>query len=264
MTVAAESAQQQPMAVQERPTIDVELSNPAFCGPLGLLLELIERRRLPIAEVSLADVADQYLERMRTLVGLDPELLADFLVIAAKLLVIKSRELLPTSAPLPEELDVAAELQQRLVEYRIFKEAAGQLRLLEESGHRSYPRQSAGPGPSLPEPPLEPVPPDVLRDAMVRMLKALRAEEAPLALAPRVSVEERIQFLLDCISSRGFAVFSEVAGRTVGEVVATFLALLELLRRDLLAAVQESPFAEIRVSRLEPPGGPPDGSSPIR
>ncbi len=84
----------------EKPAIDLELVTPAFSGPLALLLELIERRRLPITEVSLAEVADQYLERMRTMAGLDPELLADFLVIAAKLLVIKSRELLPSPAPI--------------------------------------------------------------------------------------------------------------------------------------------------------------------
>ena len=227
--------------------VEVELANPAFSGPLALLLDLIEKRRLPITQVSLAEVADQYLERMRDLVGLDPDMLADFLVIAAKLILIKSRELLPVQPPETEEPDVAVDLEQRLLEYRIFRDAAEALRGLAEGDRHSYPRQpDAGP-PPRPEPPLEPVPPEMLRAAMIRMLKALRAEGEPLALPPRASVEERIDFLLASLSTRT-ATFAELAGDTLDRIVATFLALLELLRRGRLVAEQEAPFAEIRLA----------------
>lgn len=249
------SVVQRPSLWAQRPAIDLELSTPAFCGPLALLLELIEKRRLPITEVSLAEVTDQYLERMRSLVGLDPEILADFLVVAAKLLVIKSRELLP-SEPLPsEEPDVAAELQQRLLEYALFRDAAERLRSLEESGRRSYPRQQPPDVSNRPEPPLEPVPPEALRDAMVRMLKALHQGREPLKLPPVVSVEQRIEHLMRHLALRGAATFAELAGATIAEVVATFLALLELMRRGAVSAEQEHPFAEIRISLAEAAGG---------
>ena len=237
-----------------KPAIDLELSNPAFCGPLALLLELIEKRRLPITEVSLAEVTDQYLERMRSLVGLDPEMLADFLVVAAKLLVIKSRELLPSEPRPPEEPDVAAALQRRLLEYALFRDAAERLRSLEESGHRSYPRQQPPGLSNRAEPPLEPVPPEALRDAMARMLKAIRQDGEPLKLPPVVSVEERIEHLMRHLALRGAATFAELAGATVADVVATFLALLELIRRGAVSAEQQHPFAEIRISLAEAEG----------
>ncbi|MHB0870977.1 MAG: segregation and condensation protein A [Chloroflexota bacterium] len=246
MTVA--SVGQQPETA-ERVSIELELETPAFSGPLALLLELIEKRRLPITEVSLAEVADQYLERLRSIAGLDPELLADFLVIAAKLLVIKSRELLPSAPPVAdEEEDVAAQLQQRLLEYRIFRDAAEQLKRLEEAGRRSHQRQPSEAAAPWPEPPLAPIEADALRDAMARMLKALQPAGQQLQLAPRVSVQERIQHLISYLTSRGSAIFSEIGGATVSEIVATFLALLELLRQKAIVAVQEAAFGEIRVS----------------
>ncbi len=231
--------------------IDIELSNVAFCGPLAMLLELIEKRRLPIAQVSLAEVADQYLERIRTLVGMNADVLSDFLVIGAKLLLIKSRALLPSPPREDEQDDVAADLEQRLLEYRIFREAAERLREIEETGRRAYPRQAV-PGYEGREPPLEPIPPDALARAMARMLKALEPERDRLALAPRASVEERIAMLLQFLTLQRSARFSELAGNTVDQVVATFLAILELMRRAMLIAEQETAFGEIRLSLLSP------------
>ncbi len=237
-----------------RPTIDLELSNPAFSGPLALLLELIEKRRLPITQVSLTEVADQYLERMKTMVGLDPELLADFLVIAARLLVIKSRELLPSQpAEEAEEADPAADLERRLIEYRLFKEAAEQLRQMEEAGLQSYPRRASAEPREYPEPPLAPIPPEALHFAMLRMLRALKPEGQKLTTEVRVSVAERIQHLLTVLGSRTSARFSELAGTTVCEVVATFLALLELLRRGHVLAEQQEAFGEIHITLAQEP-----------
>ena len=227
----------------------VELSSPAFCGPLALLLELIEQRRLPITEVSLAEVTDQYLERMRLLVGVDPELLADFLVIAAKLLVIKSRELLPSKPSLSsEEPGPATDLQQMLLEYSIFREAAEKLRQLEESGRRTYPRRPVPASAGRIEPALEPVPPEALRAAMERMLRAIQRPAGVLELSRRVSVQERMEQLLTYLSARCSATFAEIAGNSIDAIVATFLAVLELLRRGEICAEQEAPFAEIRLS----------------
>jgi segregation and condensation protein A len=241
-----------PSSHQSKPTIDLELANPAFNGPLALLLELIEKRRLPITQVSLSEVADQYLERMRTMGGLDPELLADFLVIATRLLVIKSRELLPSQSVVAEEEgDPAADLERRLIEYRIFREAAEQLKQVEEQGLPSYPRQPSAESPEYPEPPLAPIPAEALHFAMVRMLKALKPEGQRLPTEVRVSVAERIQHLLGFLSTRTSAAFSELAGHSISEVVATFLALLELLRRGSVLAEQPEAFGDIRISLVQ-------------
>lgn len=86
---------------------------------------------------------------------------------------------------------------------------------------------------------------------MIRMMKALQREPETLALSPHVSVMDRIEHLIDRLSSNGSAVFSELAGRTVHEVVATFLALLELLRRGVIAAEQDEAFADIRLSLVQ-------------
>ena len=231
-----------------RSQIELELTNPAFVGPLGLLLELIEGRRLPITDVSIAEVADQYLERMRALTGANPDLLSDFLVVAARLLVIKSRALLP-SRPVEELEDAPVlDLEQRLVEYRLFRDAAERLRQIEETGRRSYTRQATPETGSSPPPPLGPIPPESLRAAMIRMMRAIREETEPLEMAPQVSVRERIEQLMDLLGARGAATFSEVSGHTVPVVVATFLAVLELVRLGILAASQLEPFAEIRLS----------------
>lgn len=232
----------------ETRTIDLDLSNPSFSGPLALLLDLIERRRLPITQVSLAEVADQYLERMHALVGLDADILADFLVVGARLLLIKSRALLPSEPRAQEEEDVAADLEQRLLEYRIFKEAAEKLRELEESGRRSYPRQAPPDIGATPEPPLAPTPPSALASAMARMLKALEPHPDTLSITPRATVEQRIAHILDRLSRGGTGSFSHLAGHTVDQIVATFLAILELMRRGILVAEQQSAFGEIRLS----------------
>ena len=133
--------------------VQLELHLETFDGPLELLLLLIEQRRLPITQVSLAQVADQYLAQVHALPVLDPELLAEFLSIAGKLLLLKSRALLLTDEPDEEAEEVASDLQDRLVTYRLFRIAAEALRELEHRGGRMYPTlreplASLGPGPN--------------------------------------------------------------------------------------------------------------------
>src|SRR6266849_5970235 len=119
--------------------IQMELHLDSFDGPLELLLLLIEQRRLPITQVSLAQVADQYLAQVHALPALDADLLADFLVIGGKLLLLKSRALLLTEEPDPEVEEVASDLAERLATYRVFRAAAEVLRELEQRGERMYP-----------------------------------------------------------------------------------------------------------------------------
>src|SRR5258708_3059334 len=119
--------------------IQLELHLESFDGPLELLLLLIEQRRLPITQVSLAQVADQYLTQVHAQPALDADLLADFLVIGGKLLLLKSRALLLTEEPDPEVEEVASDLAERLATYRVFRAAAEVLRELEQRGERMYP-----------------------------------------------------------------------------------------------------------------------------
>src|SRR5437588_12291933 len=119
-------------------SVQLELHLESFDGPLELLLLLIEQRRLPITQVSLAQVADQYLAQVHAQPALDTDLLADFLVIGGKLLLLKSRALLLTEEPDPEVEEVASDLADRLATYRVFRAAAQALRELEQRGERMY------------------------------------------------------------------------------------------------------------------------------
>src|ERR1700687_2690934 len=119
--------------------IQLELHLESVDGPLELLLLLIERRRLPITQVSLAQVADQYLAQFHAQPALDADLLADFLVIGGKLLLLKSRALLLSEEPDPEVEEVASDLAERLATYRVFRAAAEILRGFEQRGGRMYP-----------------------------------------------------------------------------------------------------------------------------
>src|SRR5260221_10848450 len=108
--------------------IQLELHLESFDGPLELLLMLIEQRRLPITQVSLAQVADQYLSHVHAQPALDAELLAEFLVIGGKLLLLKSRALLLTEEPDLEVEELASDLAERLATYRVFREAGQVIR----------------------------------------------------------------------------------------------------------------------------------------
>src|SRR6195256_2982366 len=143
------------------PPIQLELHLETFDGPLELLLLLIEQRRLPITQVSLAQVADQYLAQVHAQPALDTDLLADFLVIGGKLLLLKSRALLLTEEPDPEVEEVASDLADRLATYRVFRAAAEVLRELEQRGERMSPPRRE-PLVSTQPAPLAPLGPDAL------------------------------------------------------------------------------------------------------
>src|SRR5207253_591886 len=139
------------MIFQER--LDYTIQLPVFEGPLDLLLRLIEREELDITSIALAQVADEYLAQVRAMEAPEPEALSAFLVIAAKLLLIKSRALLPRPAPArgsDEAPDEGVELARQLREYQRYKQAAVLLRAWEDQGRRSYARVGAPPAPLPP------------------------------------------------------------------------------------------------------------------
>src|SRR3989338_11242711 len=113
-----------------------------FEGPLDLLLQLIEEKRLPITEISLAEVTEQFLQTLRLMEGRHPEILADFLLVAGKLLVIKSRSLLP-QAFTDKEIEQTSDLTQSLLVLKKYREAARYLRALDLRRRQSFTREPA-------------------------------------------------------------------------------------------------------------------------
>jgi segregation and condensation protein A len=232
------------------PSIQLQLHLEAFDGPLELLLSLIERRHLPITEISLAQVADQYLAQIHALPQLDRDLLADFLAIAGRLLLLKSRALLLTEEPDPEVEEVASDLAGRLATYRIFRAAAEVVREIEQRAERTYP-SARDPLASANPPPLAPTSPQMLLAVWRRFLLLREEPESQIDLpgVARASVDERRERVLDLLRARSRLSFREVAGETVDQVVATFLALLELFRRGLIMLEQRHLFGDLQITR---------------
>ncbi|HHX64720.1 MAG TPA: segregation/condensation protein A [Chloroflexi bacterium] len=239
---------------------EYRVSLDVFEGPLDLLLRLIEREELDITLVSLAVVADQYLAHIAEMRELSAANLAEFVVIAARLVVIKSRVLLPR--PEDEEDDQDEEwgedLVERLREYKRFKDAALRLRNIEELGRHAYPR--VAPPPQI-ERPLKPgeVTVDELIDALRRVLAA-RPAAPPVddVVAPIVvRIGDCVRNIERMVRRYGRVRFSTVMRRARSrlEVIVTFLAMLEMIKQQRLRAVQERSFSDIYLEEREPDPG---------
>ena len=230
----------------------IQLTLPYFEGPLDLLLHLIEREELDITNVALVTVADQYMQVLRQNEQLNIDALADFIWIGARLLLIKSRALLPRP-PVedgePEEEDPADELARQLREYKLFKEAAGRMRDIEVAGLHSYPR--IAPPPELPPPPgLDGVTLDLLRQ-MVEVALTREPAERPhhqAVIRPhKFTVREKVDLLRKMLIDDGRVSFRAVidACGTRMEIIVSFMAVLELIKSRVLDAVQDATFADI-------------------
>jgi segregation and condensation protein A len=223
---------------------------PEFEGPLDLLLHLIEHRELDITRVSLAAVADQYLEMISTPGAIELAALADYLVIAAKLILIKSRLLLPRpEGPAPEgEEDVGEALARQLREYKMFKQVAAFLRERERQGLRAYPRLAPPPRPAPTAWRLEGASADDLAQALQRALRIRPTmPQGTLTVPLAVSIDEKIQNLITLTMQHVRVRFNQLleSATTRVEIIVTFLAVLELIKRGQLVAQQDRLFGEI-------------------
>jgi segregation and condensation protein A len=230
------------------PKYQVQLE--VFEGPLDLLLQLIEHEQLDITTVALAQVADQYLEHLDRLPQRELEDLAEFLVVAAKLLQIKSEALLPKPPErLPEEEDPAESLARQLMLYRQFKRAAGSLGDRERAGLRSYLRVADIP--TLPaELDLGGLGLDALRGAMLEALAGIPDLEEAVE-PPRILIMDKIDAILESLSQSETISFLGLLGKadTRLEVVVAFLAVLQLIKSLEILAEQERPFGDILLRR---------------
>jgi segregation and condensation protein A len=239
---------------------------PVFEGPFDLLLHLINREQVDLWDVSLADIVDGYvatLEQMRA--TLDLEVATQFLLIAAVLVELKARRLLPgrEDGELEEELAVWEErdlLLARLLECKTFKDAAAAMQRLMDAAALSWPRMAglderyAGLGPDL----LADVTPERLRDVMQALLAPKPAAQVLLDhVAPvRISVRDAVEELLLELPGVRRVSFSRLTDSVTGrlEIIVRFLALLELYKQGLVDLEQAFTFAELHVSWL---GGAP-------
>jgi segregation and condensation protein A len=235
----------------------IQLTLPYFEGPLDLLLHLIEREELDITSVALVAVADQYLKILRESEQINLDALADFIWIGARLLLIKSRALLPKPVTIDledEEDDPASDLARQLMEYKLFKEAAGQLRGIEQAGLHSYPR--IAPPPELPPPPgLDGVTLDLLRQMVEAALtrEPPVKEHHPLIRPHKFTVREKIAYLRELLTRDGNVSFRNIIEQcaTRMEIIVSFLAVLELIKSRVMEAVQDAAFADIILTPSE-------------
>lgn len=228
------------------------LTLPVFEGPLDLLLNLIEENKLPITEVSLAAVADQYVTYVKCLEEIDPASVMGYLLIAVRLMLIKSQVLLPRP-PEPDEdaVESAGDLLAQLEAYQRAKAAAELLRRMEDSHSRTFLRPSR---PSLrpAPPPLEPMHVQELTEALAQMLLRLQpAGVEELDLPPQVSIEAKMEEILVLLQSGAAVPFRHIvrSGSTRDELVATFLAVLQLLKRREIEVSQDKALADIWIRR---------------
>ncbi len=225
----------------------INIKTPVYEGPLDLLLELIEKRKLLINDISLASVADEYMARISTMEELPVGETADFVTLAATLLLIKSRSLLPSLTLTDEETKDIKELEYRLAVYQLIKESAGSLR----KGFNStmlYEGSSPEPDPLfVPDKAITP-------QSLLEAARTLMQGFPQLAVLPKVAVkkivslEEMIGKLQERVAAAIRLSFKEFAGqgrREKGEVVVSFLALLELVKQGIIRATQEKEFGDI-------------------
>lgn len=245
---------------------DYKVKFEVFEGPLDLLLYLIRKEEVDIYEVNLTRLATQFIEYIETMRLLDLEIAGEFLVMAATLMYIKSRELLPVDQQVETEgeeegEDPRWELIRQLVEYKKFKDAAASLARLEARQEAVFPRM-----PVKPEFATEPAPRteasifDLLNAVNGVLQRFNRRPDQRDIFEDKFSVSEKIELLMHALTERPRLRFSElfasVTSRT--EVVVTFLALLELIRLKQITAVQEEHFGEIQICRSTPPETAPE------
>jgi segregation and condensation protein A len=233
-----------------------------FDGPLDLLLYLIRKNELSITDIPISTITREYLETLAGLEGLDVNVAGEFLVMAAQLMLIKSRMLLPPEGDgeeVPEgQEDPRAELVRQLLEYRRFKEASEALREMEGRQREVFGRppetdpQDASPKP-LEEEPLEVSLFELLK-AFQRILDELPEDRVNELDREEVPVAQKINEILDLLEAQESLSFFEAfrGARSKIALVATFLAMLELARMKSLSIRQAQLFGEIRLYRLRP------------
>ena len=239
------------------PNARYQVALPDFFGPMDLLLALIEQEELEITTISLAQVTDQYLKHIESLKEISPDALTEFLVVAAKLILLKSQTLLPKPPPgiiEEDEEDSADDLLRQLKDYKRFKELAAQLAQLQAAGKRSFIRLA-------PPPKIE----AKLTIGEVTLDELLQAAAKALAVKPEppdvntvvsreiVTIGKKINLIRQKLKRDARLSFGDLLnqGHSRVEVIVTLLAVLELIKRKIVSVEQAETFGEITIAKLE-------------
>ena len=238
---------------------DYKVSLEVFEGPLDLLLYLIKKDEVDIYDIPIGRITDQYMEYLDLMKLLDLNIAGDFLVMAATLMLIKSRMLLPVEVrpemEAEDEDDPRWDLVRQLVEYKKFKDAADHLEKLELHMENVFGRES--------EHVELGAPPDVdLRDASIfdlisalnEALGRVKEENLQEIFAEQFTVSQKVGYIVETLKIAKRLCITDLFGGMVSrqEIVCTFLAVLELIKLNRIAAVQESRFGSIMVEPRDP------------
>jgi len=221
-----------------------------FEGPLDLLLALIEEERLSITEVSLARITGQYLEYIKNNENIRLENLAEFLSVASKLILIKSRSLLPTLRITDEEEAEIKDLEKQLEEYKKFKEISVRLGKMAMLGRICYAREGfSGVRPIF-------YPPEDINAFDLKKYFQMVLDEIPVIeklgeeiVREVVTLEEKISDLQDVLRGRIEATFSDITAQAKDkiDVIISFLAMLEMAKQRIIEVEQGELFKEIKM-----------------
>ncbi len=232
-----------------------EFKNQKFQGPLEKLLEIIEAKKLSVSEVSLAEVTDDFLKYLEQAEKIDFTMLADFISVASKLILIKSKSLLPDLALNEEEEADIKDLERRLALYQEFKAAKKNFETLWLSKNVSHARQYLGslemvkvfyPG--------ERVTNDSLVGALSRISDAVRklSEETKTIREKIISLEEKIKEVVARVKDAGETSLGKLSeAKTKSEIIVIFLAILHLAREQLVRLEQGDNFSDIIVKNKD-------------
>jgi segregation and condensation protein A len=226
-----------------------------FEGPLDLLLYLIKKEELNIYDIPIARVTDQYLEYLELMQLMDLDIAGEFLVMAATLMHIKSRMLLPPDQLEQDEAeeDPRAELVRRLLEYKKFKEAASQLASMESQHKHLFPRVGTA------EPEVIEIPKDMLFDAnlfdlitaFTKVLKDIPKDVFHEVIKDEFTVSQKMHDILHMMVEKTSIFFFDLfkAAKSKREIITIFLALLELIKQKVVIVKQSHVFGDIEVIR---------------
>jgi segregation and condensation protein A len=242
--------------LKEEFLIMMEFKIEKFSGPLGLLLSMIEREEMDITEINLARIADDYVLYIKKAKDISSEELSDFLVVAAKLLYIKSKALLPYLV-IDEEEDDSADLERQLKMYKEFVDASLQIKaiILQENFlflppiNKSRCRKDFVIGFYPPVKITADLLASKLKDIITDLDKQKKQSLREERLAPKINIEEKIELIKDLLIKKARVNFSHLlasAGDRM-EIIVSFLAVLELAKQKELVFEQKGLFSEIHI-----------------
>ncbi len=237
----------------------LQIKLPVYEGPLDLLLDLIKKNEMDIYNIPMAEITRQYLEYLSQIRELQLDIAADFLVMAATLIYIKSKMLLPDDGLVEEEedgVDPREELVRKLLEYQTFREVARELGFLENERTRIFTRQLTDYvfQDLEPESELESFSGNMydLLQAFYKVLRSCASDQFHEVFEQVISMEEKIERIKKILSARQEVSFSELFEGAASrlEVIVTFLAILEIVKQKIACVCQSKTFGEIRIKQV--------------